>query len=454
MHAAEAGVTLMGVQARGNLAAGGGGGVLYWNGDAGPRFVSYCAAGSAANGTAALASCVPCGAGTFQTMQGATACKACGAGSYSSEVGATTPDSCVACGAGKFSSGAGSGGPTSCEECAPGTYSMAGSAACAECHAGTYSSSVGASDSGTCAECPAGTFSTAAAAGFSSECLACGAGTFSFGQSSQCSLCQAGTYSSALSAASPATCAPCGVGKYSEIAGAASQASCQACPAGMYAPSKSFSYELKALTWADAEAACVRGGGHLASIESEEENRRVLNLVTAFHDYWIGYHFYESAGAWGWSDGTPGGGYSAWGEANPKTGSSLYDCTDFPSYPYTSANTSGLLAFWPYFREQFGIFPDAGPYEAAEGAWYNYDCSNGMGWVVGYVCSYAGSSACLRCAAGEYAPAGATSASRCAPCNGTAANSTDAAWSLACGASRRSAVDSGEAEGRALSQSR
>jgi hypothetical protein len=180
---------------------------------------------------------------------------------------------------------------------------------------------------------------------------------------------------------------------------------------------------MAALTWAEAEAACARDGGHLASIGSEEENLQVLGLVTAFHDYWIGYSYSPAAGAWVWTDGSAAG-YSRWGEANPKAGPVLFDCADFPSYAYTSANTSGLLAFWPYFREQFGVFPDAGPYEAAEGAWYNYDCSNGMGWVVGYVCSYAGSSVCLDCAAGTHAAApGATSASDCVACNATADSS-------------------------------
>jgi hypothetical protein len=204
-----------------------------------------------------------------------------------------------------------------------------------------------------------------------------------------------------------------------------------------------------ALTWAEAEASCAQSGGHLASIESDEENRQVLELVTAFHDYWIGYHFSSAAGAWAWTDGSAPG-YTRWGEANPKAGPALFDCADFPSYGYTSANTSGLLAFWPYFREQFGIFPDAGPYQAAAGDWYNYDCSNGMGWVVGYVCSYAGSSACLDCEAGAYAELSATAASDCVACNGTAANSSLAAPSVCGSASltRSSGTSGTETKGR------
>lgn len=160
-------------------------------------------------------------------------------------------------------------------------------------------------------------------------------------------------------------------------------------------------------------------GGHLASIESDAENQQVLNLVTAFHDYWIGYHFDFVSGKWGWTDGTISK-YSNWGDANPKNGSVLYGCVDFPSYAYTSANTSGLLAFWPYFREEFGIFPNVGPYEAPAGAWYNYDCNNGMGWVVGYVCSYSGSTSCASCESGKYSTLfGATSPWECASCNVT-----------------------------------
>ena len=414
-------LTLQGLTAVGNRAMAGGGGMLYWSGGEEPSLVPWCDAGSIA---ATGQKCALCTAGTFQTGYGATVCSFCGPGTFATGKGAAASDSCISCAAGKYSTAAGSSLASSCSLCGIGTFSHSAASACSQCPAGAYSSKVGAANSSECSSCKAGTYSTTLGAADSALCTLCEPGTYSAAQAIECSACRAGTYSTSFGGTSFATCRNCPAGKFSNVTGAASPLSCTLCGFGTYSVNKSFSYYMTALTWEQAEAACVQGGGHLASIESEIENLQVLSMVTAFHDYWIGYRFDAASTAWAWSDGSPPT-FVNWGDANPKNGSVQYDCVDYPSYAYTNVNTSGLLAFWPYFSEEFGIFPGAGPYAASAGTWYNYDCNNGMGWVVGYVCSYAGSTSCLSCGSGTYSTLrGATTLESCVPCN-VANNSTN-----------------------------
>ena len=418
LHSNDAGLTVQGVKCAGNRAMAGGGGALYWSGSTEPMIILWCSAGwipdPGVNGLNQI--CTPCGAGTFQTGEGMTACFACVEGTYSSEIGATASVDCTGCPAGTFSSILMSSDSSSCTVCEPGTYSNFASSLCLLCTVGSYSSGAGSTSLGSCIGCEAGRYSIVSGASSSSSCIECDAGTFSFSGAGNCTQCRAGTYSTAAGATSPAACIMCAAGQFSSAQGANSSGQCSACPAGTYSVQKYFTYELVSLPWIEAELSCASLGGHLASIDSYEENLEVLNLVKYYHDYWIGYHYNSSLGSWTWVDGTKSN-YDSWGEENPKQGSDLFGCADFPSYPYTTANASGLLAFWPYFSENYAIYPDSGPLSGAAGSWYNYDCANGFDWVAGYVCSFTGSTTCRQCNTGKYSTVhGATSSDSCTSC--------------------------------------
>ena len=417
LHSSDAELLVQGIGGEGNRALSGGGGVLYWSGSFEPTIVLWCSEGWIANFTLQSGpKCTECRAGSYQTGRGMTQCTSCAAGAYSSVTGATSAEACLPCKAGKYSTALMSTSSLPCFSCAPGSYSGAGSSTCALCAVGSYSSADGATDVSACMNCNAGSYSSSSGVSTGSACVLCDAGQFSASGAGNCTECRAGTYSTAIGAVSPQACLQCAQGKYSSASGASSSTLCASCPANTYSTRKYFTFELEVKSWLDAEASCAALGGHLASIESEEENTEVMNLVKYYHDYWIGYFFNATAGAWQWADGSTAN-FTFWAEANPKIGSDVFGCADLPAYPYTTENTSGLLAFWPYFSENYAIYPDAGPYSAPAAAWYNYDCGNGFDWVVGYVCSFAGSTACRECDAGKYSTAiGASSPDTCIPC--------------------------------------
>ena len=416
LHSNSAGLTLRGIVCNQNKAVNGGGGALFWSGGMEPvSIVPWCRVGFFTD-SAAIPGCLPCKAGTYQSSEGETACSVCVAGKYSTAIGATASATCVSCEAGKFSMSVKSSSVAVCILCGPGTFSYAGSESCPQCEAGSYSVMAGANSSQSCLVCNAGTFSTANGASSSASCILCGAGTFTNLGARNCTECRAGTYSTAIGATSPKDCIDCKPGEFSITPGLETQVDCLQCSKGKYTGKKYFTYEMVALRWNDAEAACAANGGHLASIESEAENLEVLNLLPAFHDFWIGYHYDQANGSWTWSDGSKSK-YSSWGESNPKAGSDVFNCAEFPSYGYTTANTSGLLALWPYFSEAYDISIDTDILVLDPGTWYNFDCGNAFGWVVGYVCSFTGSTSCYDCKAGTYsATIGATSIESCMTC--------------------------------------
>ncbi|XP_076879089.1 galactose-specific lectin nattectin-like [Brachyhypopomus gauderio] len=62
------------------------------------------------------------------------------------------------------------------------------------------------------------------------------------------------------------------------------------------------------VTWAEAENACLRYGGNLASVHTVSEYRFLQNLIKemsgSFPLTWIGGHDGVKEGQWLWSDGT------------------------------------------------------------------------------------------------------------------------------------------------------
>nr|AAA49618.1 antifreeze protein [Hemitripterus americanus] len=87
-------------------------------------------------------------------------------------------------------------------------------------------------------------------------------------------------------------------------AGPVSQRAGPNCPAG-WQPlgDRCIYYETTAMTWALAETNCMKLGGHLASIHSQEEHSFIQTLNAGV--VWIGGSACLQAGAWTWSDGTP-----------------------------------------------------------------------------------------------------------------------------------------------------
>jgi hypothetical protein len=132
--------------------------------------------------------------------------RVCGAGSF------VNGSTCVPCGAGNYNTQLDS--PHCSNACPEGTYSLTGSSTCHSCPVNTYST-VGRT---ACRPCVAGTVS----AEFSSHCTPCAAGTYA-SPGSRCTLCAAGTFS--LVGAS--VCAPCGTGSFSSPGASG----CDACSA-------------------------------------------------------------------------------------------------------------------------------------------------------------------------------------------------------------------------------
>ncbi|XP_053733782.1 galactose-specific lectin nattectin-like [Synchiropus splendidus] len=80
------------------------------------------------------------------------------------------------------------------------------------------------------------------------------------------------------------------------------------CPAGWTRLwNRCFMYHRRPKSWTDAEKACIRLGGNLASIRGTVENRfvkKMVNRVTYSNKpIWIGGFDSASEGIWLWSDG-------------------------------------------------------------------------------------------------------------------------------------------------------
>ncbi|XP_049340371.1 galactose-specific lectin nattectin [Astyanax mexicanus] len=85
------------------------------------------------------------------------------------------------------------------------------------------------------------------------------------------------------------------------------------------------------LTWADAEAECLKHGGNLASIHGSEENAFILNLIKkgagSILRTWIGGHDTVKEGRWFWSDGSKMN-FQNWGKNEPNNHLLGEDCLE------------------------------------------------------------------------------------------------------------------------------
>ena len=496
LYAQQAQLYLAGLTCDENTAEFGGGGVLYWSGDAEPNITVFCALGfqrvSVSNCTSSgcQQACSACQAGTYKSDLGTPTCTLCAAGKFSSQSESSRADACTSCKAGSYSTVAGLSSADSCQTCLPGTFSLSGATACSLCSAGSFSSSIGANSSEVCVSCNAGSYSSAQGAssetackrcedGFFSDpgaarCSMCVAGTYSFqvlgehtapicepckagffsaepaasssaacvlclagGYSltgaSTCTLCAAGQYSSVSGATKQRACISCDSGKYSEVVGASSSETCSSCKAGTYAGSKYFTYtmvESSTFSWNEAEAACTFAGGHLASIDSLEENEELLNMLPEGSDWWIGYYYNVTRGHWAWSDGSANQSYTGWAENNPKMNTVQYLCAELASYSTSFALSGG----WFYYETVGGQVLSSSMFYSPAGSWYNNDCSNNNLRVNGYICSFSGASSCQDCTVGTYSSSiGASSPVACVACKaGTFTNGSGSSVCTAC----------------------
>lgn len=70
------------------------------------------------------------------------------------------------------------------------------------------------------------------------------------------------------------------------------------------------------MPWMDAEAQAVLWGGHLVTLNSEEEESWIKETFGADQHFWIGFNDIEEEGNWVWASGMPVV-YTNWAEGEP-----------------------------------------------------------------------------------------------------------------------------------------
>jgi cysteine-rich repeat protein len=85
---------------------------------------------------------------------------------------------------------------------------------------------------------------------------------------------------------------------------------------------------LPMLAWQDAEADCVKWGGHLASITSEAENTAVTAIAPG--DVWVGATDEKQEWTFVWSNGEPME-FKAWAAGSPSNSGGVENCVELGS---------------------------------------------------------------------------------------------------------------------------
>lgn len=88
-------------------------------------------------------------------------------------------------------------------------------------------------------------------------------------------------------------------------------------------------YESK--SWGEAEILCLSYGGHLASINSEDENNFIASLMKETGYFWVGGHDIVTESDWQWTDHSTWS-YSDWA-ANKPTKNYGYNCLRYSASP-------------------------------------------------------------------------------------------------------------------------
>ncbi|XP_015209614.1 lactose-binding lectin l-2-like [Lepisosteus oculatus] len=93
------------------------------------------------------------------------------------------------------------------------------------------------------------------------------------------------------------------------------------CPPGWESfRNRCFQYVAQEKPWAEAETECIRLGGNLASVHSEEENTFLVQLIKSKRPYpaWLGGSDCQKEGTWLWSDGSKWD-YTKWNPTEPNS---------------------------------------------------------------------------------------------------------------------------------------
>eukprot|EP00929_Paragymnodinium_shiwhaense_P012088 TRINITY_DN11876_c0_g2_i2.p1 TRINITY_DN11876_c0_g2~~TRINITY_DN11876_c0_g2_i2.p1 ORF type:complete len:719 (+),score=133.22 TRINITY_DN11876_c0_g2_i2:661-2817(+) len=129
-----------------------------------------CPAGHRGAFTAGIATCVPCGLGTFQNETAQVVCQPCAAGEFTDESGLSA---CKTCSRGSFQ---GDVGKSMCHTCPRGTaQSERGRTSCDRCPPGLFAN---ATNSTSCTPCPVAAHTTAFVGAIAASECGCPAGSY------------------------------------------------------------------------------------------------------------------------------------------------------------------------------------------------------------------------------------------------------------------------------------
>jgi hypothetical protein len=111
---------------------------------------------------------------------------------------------------------------------------------------------------------------------------------------------------------------------------------------------KVLTYYATGFSWIDARSQCVKQGGDLATITSDQELSTLVSIIHTYANIWFGLNDFSTENTWVWSDGSNST-YRKWGvgESTGGTGENgalVYSGTNngvFQDYPSVS--------IFPYF---------------------------------------------------------------------------------------------------------
>jgi len=97
----------------------------------------------------------------------------------------------------------------------------------------------------------------------------------------------------------------------------------------------------KTLNWQDAENHCKQEGGHLASVNSKEENDFIRTISSGV--FWLGLTDFKE-GVWIWSDGSPFA-FNNWSGSGPSNSGGNEDCVQWVNGKWNDINCARVFHF-------------------------------------------------------------------------------------------------------------
>lgn len=93
------------------------------------------------------------------------------------------------------------------------------------------------------------------------------------------------------------------------------------------------------LGWQDAEAQAVSWGGHLVTIDNEEEGLWLRDQYGIQHDFWIGFNDIDEEGKWVWASGSTTT-YTNWCAGEPSNSGGEFEPEDAAVMNYLEGGES------------------------------------------------------------------------------------------------------------------